>query len=365
MRIPFNVLKPAFDAHAGEYEEAALRVLRSGWYILGPEVEAFEAEFADYIGASSCVGLNSGLDALTLALRALDIGPGDEVIVQANAYIASVLAIAACGATPVFVEPDALHGLDASLAEAAVTSRTRALMPVHLYGQPCDMDGILGLAKRCGLAVVEDCAQSHGAEWRGRRTGALGTVGCFSFFPTKNLGAFGDAGAVVTDDPALADRVRVLRNYGAREKYVNEVEGVNSRLDEMQAAMLRVGLVHLDGFNAERMEAAALYDRLLSGAPVATPRRRPGGTHVFHLYVIECDRRDAMREHLSSLGIGTAVHYPTPPHLSGAFARLGHGRGDFPAAERLADRVLSLPLYKGIGEDEIGAVCDAVASFRP
>ena len=365
MRIPFNVLKPAFDAHAGEYEEAALRVLRSGWYILGPEVEAFEAEFADYIGASSCVGLNSGLDALTLALRALDIGPGDEVIVQANAYIASVLAIAACGATPVFVEPDALHGLDASLAEAAVTARTRAVMPVHLYGQPCDMDGIMGLAKRRGLAVVEDCAQSHGAEWRGRRTGALGTVGCFSFFPTKNLGAFGDAGAVVTDDEALADRIRVLRNYGSREKYVNEVEGVNSRLDEMQAAMLRVGLSHLDGFNAERMEAAALYDRLLSGVPVAAPRKRPGGTHVFHLYVIECDRRDAMREHLSSLGIGTAVHYPTPPHLSGAFARLGHGRGDFPAAERLADRVLSLPLYKGIGEDEIGAVCDAVASFRP
>ncbi|MDI9371012.1 MAG: DegT/DnrJ/EryC1/StrS family aminotransferase [Synergistaceae bacterium] len=365
MRIPFNVLKPAFEAHAAEYEAAALRVLRSGWYVLGEEVEAFEREFAGYTGASRCVGVNSGLDALTLAVRVLGIGPGDEVIVQANAYIATLLSITANGATPVLVEPDEYHGLDVELAEAAVTGRTRALMPVHLYGQPCDMDGIMKIAKRHGLAVIEDCAQSHGAVWRGRRTGSLGTIGCFSFFPTKNLGAFGDAGAVATDDEALADRIRVLRNYGSREKYVNEVEGVNSRLDEMQAALLRVRLKYLEEITAERRMAASLYTDLLRDSPVRTPGIRPGGTHVFHLYVVECEHRDAMREHLSSLGIGTAIHYPVPPHLSGAYKSLGHGRGGFPAAERLADRVLSLPLYAGIGRAEIGAVCDAIGSFRP
>lgn len=364
-KIPFNILAPAFEAHAAEYEEAALRVLRSGWYVLGAEVESFEREFAAYLGASHCVGLNSGLDALVLAVRALGIGPGDEVIVQANTYIATVLAITACGAAPVFVEPDEYHGLDTARAEAAVTPRTKAILPVHLYGQPCGMEELLDIAERRGLAVIEDCAQSHGAMWRGRKTGTLGTVGCFSFFPTKNLGAFGDAGALVTEDGALADRVRTLRNYGSKEKYVNEIEGVNSRLDELQAALLRVRLRFLDAINAERAAIAARYGELIRSPFVVKPRLRPEGTHIFHLYVVECDHRDRLQEHLSARGIGTQIHYPIPPHRSGAYARLGYGRGSFPEAERLAERVLSLPLYSGMNEDDILSVCDAVNSFRP
>ncbi len=364
-KIPFNVLAPAFEAHAAEYEEAALRVLRSGWYVLGAEVEAFEREFADYLGASYCVGLNSGLDALILAVRALDIGPGDEVIVQANTYIATVLAITACGAAPVFVEPDEYHGLDAVRVEAAVTPRTKAILPVHLYGQPCGMEELLGIAARRGLAVIEDCAQSHGAMWRGRKTGTLGTVGCFSFFPTKNLGAFGDAGALVTENESLAERVRALRNYGSKKKYVNEIEGVNSRLDEIQAALLRVRLRFLDAINAERAAIAARYSELIRSPFVVKPRLRPEATHIFHLYVLECDHRDRLQEHLSAHGIGTQIHYPIPPHLSGAYARLGYGQGAFPETERLAERVLSLPLYSGMSEDDVRAVCDAVNSFQP
>jgi dTDP-4-amino-4,6-dideoxygalactose transaminase len=365
MKIPFNVLLPGFLEHASEYEDAALRVLRSGWYVLGTEVEAFEREFASYLGISHCVGLNSGLDALVLAVRALGIGPGDEVIVQANTYIATVLAITGCGAAPVFVEPDDFHGPDPERTEAAVTPRTKAIMPVHLYGQPCAMDELLEIAGRHGLAVIEDCAQSHGSAWRERKTGTLGTAGCFSFFPTKNLGAFGDAGALVTEDEALAERVRTLRNYGSRKKYVNDIEGVNSRLDEMQAALLRVRLRYLEEINAERKTVASLYSERICSPYVRTPGIRPGGTHIFHLYVVESDFRDRLQEHLAAHGIGTQIHYPVPPHLSGAYSRLGYAPGSFPRTERLAERVLSLPLYSGMAEDDVRAVCDAVNSFRP
>ena len=365
MKIPFNVLLPGFQAHAAEYEEAALRVLRSGWYVLGAEVEAFEREFADYLGVSHCVGLNSGLDALILAVRALGIGDGDEVIVQANTYIATVLAITVNGAMPVFVEPDDFHGLDPELTEAAVTPRTKAILPVHLYGQTCDMTKLLDIAEHCGLAVIEDCAQSHGSQWKGRKSGTLGAIGCFSFFPTKNLGAFGDAGAVVTNDAELAGRIRTLRNYGSRVKYQNETEGVNSRLDEMQAALLRVRLRYLDEINAERVALAERYTQEIRSPYVSTPRLRHGATHVFHLYVVECEYRERLQEHLALHGVGSQIHYPVPPHLSDAYRRLGHSRGDFPRAERLAERILSLPLSNGMSGDDVQAVCDAVNSFKP
>ena len=257
--IPFNILEPLFRKHAYEYEEAALRVLRSGWYIMGPELEAFEAEFCEYVGSRNCVGVNSGLDALTLGLKALGIGSGDEVIVQANTYIATVLAITANSATPVFVEPDEYHGLDPQMFEKAITKRTKAIMVVHLYGQPCDMRSITAITNKAGIPLIEDCAQSHGATFAGKMTGTFGIMGCFSFYPTKNLGAFGDAGAVVTDDKILAERIRVLRNYGSKIKYKNEIEGVNSRLDEIQAALLRVRLNHLEEILTEREAIAKQY----------------------------------------------------------------------------------------------------------
>ena len=250
-------LKRQYDCYSTEYEEAALRALRSGWYIMGKELENFETRFAAYLGVKYCIGLNSGLDALTLAVRALNIGPGDEVIVPANTYIASILGVTENGATPVFVEPDQYHGLDASKIEAAITPRTKAVLPVHLYGQSCDMESICAIAEKHGLYVIEDCAQSHGATQNGQRTGTFGTIGCFSFYPTKPLGALGDSGAVVTDDPVLADRLRKLRNYGSGVKYVNELEGVNSRLDEVQAALLQVGLKHLEEGNAYRQRIAS------------------------------------------------------------------------------------------------------------
>ncbi len=364
-KIPFNTLTPGFLAHAAEYEEAALRVLRSGWYVLGEEVAAFEREYAAYLDIPHCVGLNSGLDALILAVRALGIGPGDEVIVQANTYIATVLAITHNGATPVFVEPDALHGLDPARIEPAISPRTKAIMAVHLYGQPCDMTGICAVAERACLPVIEDCAQSHGSLWKGRLTGTLGTIGCFSFFPTKNMGAFGDAGALVARDAGIAERVRTLRNYGSRVKYVNDEEGINSRLDEIQAALLRVRLRHLAEINAERVTLAKKYAESLHSPFIRKPEMRPEATHVFYLYVIETEYRDRLQKHLADRGIGTQIHYPIPPHLSGAYAHLGLGAGSFPEAERLARSVLSLPLYNGMSLDDVGVVCDAVNAFRP
>lgn len=364
-KIPFNTLEPGFRAHAREYEEAALRVLRSGWYVLGEEVAAFEREYAAFLGIPHCVGLNSGLDALALAVRALGIGPGDEIIVQANTYIATVLAITRNGAVPVFVEPDGFHGLDPENIRNALSPRTKAIMAVHLYGQPCDMGGIRAAADKEGLPVIEDCAQSHGALWNGMQTGTLGTIGCFSFFPTKNLGAFGDAGALATKDERIAERVRSLRNYGSRVKYVNDEEGINSRLDEIQAALLRVRLRHIGDINAERIALAERYDEGIRSPFVKKPEIRPGATHVFYLYVIETEFRDRLQVFLAERGIGTQIHYPIPPHLSGVYAHLGLGAGSFPRAERLARSVLSLPLYNGMSPGDVGIVCDAVNAFRP
>lgn len=365
MQILANDLKRQYNLHAAEYEAKALEVLRSGWYILGREVEAFEREWAAMVGAKYCVGLASGLDALWIAFRLLGVGAGDEVIVSTNAYIACVMGITINGATPVFVEPDEYDNMDADKIEAAITPRTKAILAVHLYGQSCDMAKIMQIARAHDLKVVEDCAQSHGNHFDGRVVGSIGDIGCFSFYPTKGCGAFGDAGCLTTSDPDIADRARVFRNYGSRVRYQNEVVGANSRLDELQAGLLRVKLTHLEAFNAERCRLAARYDAELTNPCLQKPKIRPGADSSWHQYVVHLPGcRDAMAAYLKEKGIGTIIHYPIPPHLSQAYAYLGHKRGDFPLAERYADEVLSLPMYNGMTEDEQGYVIETINAFR-
>jgi dTDP-3-amino-3,4,6-trideoxy-alpha-D-glucose transaminase len=363
--ITFLDLKAVYDELKPELDEAYQRVMRSGWFVLGKEVEAFESEYAAYCGTEHCVGLGNGLEALELVLRGWNIGVGDEVIVPSNTYIATWLAVTAVGATVVPVEPTPDGpNIDPDRIAAAITPRTRAIMPVHLYGEPADMEAIMALADRHGLKVVEDVAQAQGARWRGRRTGALGHAGAHSFFPTKNLGATGDAGAVTTDDAALAERLRVLRNYGSRVKYVNIERGFNSRLDEMQAAFLRVKLPRLDTWNDRRRVLAARYsDRLRDVPGLALPRPPQWAEPVWHLYVVRTDRRAAVVAALEKAGIGSLIHYPIPPHLQQAYADLGQGAGAYPLAERLAETVLSLPIGPHLpaeSVDEIAAVVRAV-----
>lgn len=359
--IPFLDLKAAYLELKSEIDAAVARVLDSGWYILGEEVEAFETEFAGYCGSRHCVGLANGLDALHLALRALDIGPGDEVIVPSNTYIATWLAVSQCGATPVPVEPDPLtHNIDPARIEAALTPRTRALMPVHLYGQPADLDPILAVARRHGLRVIEDAAQAHGARYRGRRIGAHGDVVAWSFYPGKNLGAFGDAGAATTDDAAIADRLRVLRNYGSRVKYVNDEAGWNSRLDPLQAAALRVKLRHLDDWNARRRALAAAYDAALAGVALQRPQVPDWVEPVWHLYVVQLERRDAVQRVLAERGIGSLIHYPIPPHRQQAYAGAAIAAGSLPLAERLAERVLSLPMGPQLAPEAVAQIAGAL-----
>ncbi|WP_257387320.1 DegT/DnrJ/EryC1/StrS family aminotransferase [Tahibacter caeni] len=359
--VPFLDLKAAYLELKPEIDAAVAGVLASGWYILGEEVEAFETEFASYCGSRHCVGLANGLDALHLALRALDIGPGDEVIVPSNTYIATWLAVSQCGATPVPVEPDPqTHNIDPARIEAAVTPRTRAVMPVHLYGQPADLDPILVVARRHGLRVIEDAAQAHGARYRGRRIGAHGDVVVWSFYPGKNLGAFGDAGAATTDDAAIAERLRVLRNYGSRVKYVNDEAGWNSRLDPLQAAALRVKLRHLDAWNARRRALAAAYDTALADLPLQRPQVPDGIEPVWHLYVVQLERRETVQRVLAERGIGSLIHYPIPPHRQQAYAAAGIAAGSLPLAERLADRVLSLPIGPQLAPEAVAQVADAL-----
>lgn len=358
--IPFLDLSAPYRELQPEIDAAVARVLASGWYILGPEVEAFESEWADYCGAVQAVGLANGLDALTLALRALDIGPGDEVIVPSNTYIATWLAVTAVGATPVPVEPDpTTHNIDPARIPAALTPRTRAVMPVHLYGQPADLDPILQIARTHNLAVVEDAAQAHGARYKDRRIGAHGDVVCWSFYPGKNLGALGDAGAITTDRADLADRIRVLRNYGSRVKYVNDVQGVNSRLDPLQAAVLRVKLKALDDWTDRRRRIAALYTQGLAGTGLMLPDVPDWADPVWHLYVIRSPDRDALQTRLADVGICTLIHYPIPPHRQAAYA--GGIATPLPLAERLADEVLSLPIGPHISEDDAATVIAALS----
>lgn len=362
MILPNN-LGRQFSLNAAEYEEKAVEVLRSGWYILGKEVSAFEEEWANYIGSKYCVGLASGLDALWMSFRLLDIKAGDEVIVCANAYIACVMGITMNGATPVFVEPDEYDNIDADAIEAAITDKTKAILAVHLYGQACDMTKIMDIAGKYDLRVVEDCAQSHGNHWNGKTVGTFGDVGCFSFYPSKGCGAFGDAGCIVTDNEELAAKFKVYRNYGSEKRYHNQVVGTNSRLDEMQAGLLRVKLKHLDGFNAERCDIAQRYLSEIKNPLIRMPKIRPGADSTWHQFVVHCERRDELKEYLEKRDIGTLIHYPIPPHLSEAYQYLGKKRGDYPIAEKYADEVLSLPMYNGMTDEEIRTVIDAVNQF--
>lgn len=322
MKIMPNRMDLGFYKYQDEFEKKALEVLRSGWYVLGKEVDSFEREFAEYLGAGYCVGLASGLDALWIAFRVLGIGIGDEVLVQGNTYIASVMGITINGATPVFVEPDEYYNIDASKLEEKITPATKAILVVHLYGQASNMDEIMDVARKYGLKVVEDCAQSHGASFKGKMTGTFGDIGCFSFYPSKNLGAFGDAGGIVTDDPMLAEQVRVFRNYGSEKRYYNRVVGTNSRLDEIQAGLLRVKLAHIRELEEEKRNICERYLQNLKNSKIVLPKIREGATHIWHQFVIRCEEREKLIEYLNNKEIGTIIHYPIPPHLSEAYRYL-------------------------------------------
>ncbi len=365
MKIVANDLKRQHDMFAEEYDKKAVEVLDSGWYILGNEVRGFEREFAEYIGSKFCVGCASGLDALQMAFRVLGVGEGDEVIVCSNAYIACVMGITMNGATPVFVEPDRYDNLDAEKIEAKISDRTRAILAVHLYGQSCDMDSIMDLAGKHGLKVVEDCAQAHGTKWKDKKVGAIGDIGCWSFYPTKNLGCFGDGGALTTNSEEYANEFRVIRNYGSKKlHYENDIIGMNSRLDELQAGLLRVKLNHLDELNDERRKIAKRYDEEIRNPMIRALQTRPGSYKVYHQYVIHCEQRDRLMAYLKENEIGTIIHYPIPPHLQKAYEYLGLKKGDLPIAERYADEVLSLPMYNGMTDEEQSFVIEKINAFR-
>lgn len=364
MKVPANRLDRGFKLYQEEYEAKALEVLRSGWYVLGKEVSKFEEEFASYLGSPYCVGVGNGLDALWIAFRILGIGKGDEVIVQANTYIASVMGISINGATPVLVEPDEYFNIDTSKIEAAITEKTKAILVVHLYGQASDMTSVMEIARKYNLRVVEDCAQSHGACHNGQMTGTFGDIGCFSFYPSKNLGAFGDAGAMVMNSEELARKARVFRNYGSEKRYYNEVVGTNSRLDELQAGLLRIRLRHLTALQEERMKICNRYFAEINNEKLIKPAVNTNCTTVWHQFVIRCKTRDDLMQYLSEQEIGSIIHYPIPPHLSEAYRYLGHREGDYPITEQYAHEVLSLPLYNGMTEEEINYVIDIINKYQ-
>ncbi len=363
--IPFLDMKSPYLELKDELDAAYRRVMESGWYIFGEECEAFEREFAAYCGVKHCLGVGNGLEALHLILRAYGIGPGDEVIVPANTYIATWLAVSYAGAVPVPVEPDpATCNLDPARIAAALTPRTRAILPVHLYGQCADMQPICQIAAQHNLKVIEDAAQAQGAGYRGRKAGSLGDAAGFSFYPGKNLGALGDAGAVLTDDDALADRVRLLRNYGSKVKYVNEIKGFNSRLDTLQAAFLRAKLPALDEWNRRRQTAAGWYLAGLRGLPDLTlPAVLPESDPAWHIFMVRHPRRDALQRHLTEHGIGTLIHYPTPPHRSQAYSDSGYAQYTFPISEQIARTTLSLPMGPHLSRADAERVIAAVAGF--
>ena len=365
MRIPFLDLKVQHDELRVELRDAFERVLDSGWYILGDEVKKFEQEFAAYCETKHCIGVGNGLEALHLILRAYGIGTGDEVIVPSNTYIATWLAASYAGATPIPVEPDeSTFNIDPMLIEAAITPRTKAIIAVHLYGQPADMDPINAIAKKHNLKVIEDAAQAHGARYKGKRVGTLGDAAGFSFYPGKNLGAIGDGGAVTTNDPDLADKVRVLSNYGSRVKYQNDVKGFNSRLDELQAAFLREKLKKLDEWNTQRKVIAAEYLSALSECDVVLPQVPEWADPVWHLFVVRNPQRDQMQKKLSEAEIATMIHYPIPPHLQGAYADFGFNKGAFPIAERIHNEVLSLPIFPGMSESQTNRVISVCCALE-
>ncbi len=362
--VPFLDLRAGYLELKPELDEAVARVLNSGWFLLGEELEAFESEYATYLGVKYCVGVGNGLEALHLSLRALGVGPGDEVLVPSNTYIATWLAVSYAGAIPVPVEPnERTYNLDPGKLEAAITNRTKGILPVHLYGQPADMDPILKLANKNNLWVLEDAAQAHGARYKGKRVGGLGTAAGWSFYPGKNLGAFGDGGAVTTNDAQIADRVRLLRNYGSRVKYHFEAQGFNSRLDEIQAAVLRVKLKRLDDWNNRRSYLARLYRERLEHTSLTLPYVPEWAEAVHHLFVIRNPQRDALRRHLQDAGVGTLIHYPIPPHLQPAYQNLGLVNGSYPISEKIHDEVLSLPMGPQLSEDQAAQVIRGVQEF--
>lgn len=363
MTLPFLDLKSVHAELRSELIAAFERVVDSGWYVLGNEVAAFEREFAEYCGAEHCIGVASGLDALSLTLRAMEIGPGDEVIVPSNTYIATWLAVTHVGAHPVPVEPDATtFNIDPLLIEAAITPKTRAIMPVHLYGQPADLEPILALAHRYGLRVLEDAAQAHGARYCSRKIGGHGDAVAWSFYPGKNLGALGDGGAITTNDPVIAEKLRGLRNYGSKVKYHNDVIGYNSRLDELQAALLRVKLPYLDATNQHRAEIARLYCEGLVDLDLVLPYVPDHADPVWHLFVIRHEQRDELARRLHESGVSTMIHYPVAPHLQPAYAFLGHGKGAFPVSEALHQSVLSLPIGPAQSFADTGKIIDTVTT---
>jgi dTDP-4-amino-4,6-dideoxygalactose transaminase len=366
LSIPFNDLRPLHGRLCGEIDQAVRRVLERGWFILGPEVESFETAFAAYHGVQHAVGVANGTDAIELALRASGIGPGDEVITVSHTAVATVCAVERTGATPVLVDIDPnTYTMDPEAARAAITARTRALLPVHLYGHPADVLALSTLAKQHGLVLVEDCAQAHGARVGGQLVGTFGKLASFSFYPTKNLGAYGDGGAVITDDSALAERLRRLRNYGQVDRYQHRDRGVNSRLDEIQAAILAVKLAHLDEHNRIRREIASWYHRFLKGLSLTLPVELGPAQemhHVYHLFVVRTQARDRIRVTLKDRGVGTLIHYPIPIHRQPAYADLGYGPGSLPVTERVASEVLSLPLYVGLRPEDVETIAEAIQS---
>lgn len=364
MKINFNQLDRGYLKYKSEYDKAAIEVLESGWYTLGTKGEIFEKEFSSFLQSKYCVGLNSGLDALILAFRALGIGEGDEVIVPANTYIASVLGITENGAIPIFVEPDEYYNLDATKIEEKITNKTKAILVVHLYGQSANMIKVKEIADKHNLYLVEDCAQSHGACFDGKITGTWGDIGCFSFYPTKNIGAFGDSGAIVTDNEELYEKIKMLRNYGSKVKYQNEILGINSRMDEIQAALLSVKLKHYPELRKERGLAACRYLNEINNDFVTLPKIREKSEHVWHLFVLKVDQRDKFQSYLSENGILTQAHYPIPPHLSEAYKYLDHKIGDYAITENYANTVVSLPLYDGITDEEIDYVVQIINKYE-
>ncbi len=362
MKVPFLDLKTPYRELHAEMDAAYQRVMESGWFIHGEEVKGFEKEFAAYCGSKHCIGVGNGLDALHLILRAYKIGEGDEVIVPANTFIATWLAVSYAGAKPVPVEPDPrTYNMDPDRLEDAITFQTRAIMPVHLYGQPADMDPILAIAEKHGLKVIEDAAQAQGARYKGRMSGILGHAAAFSFYPGKNLGALGDAGAIITNDDWLGERVRMLGNYGSKVKYYHEVKGYNSRLDEFQAAFLRVKLHHLDEWNKRRQQIASFYLQNLANLPELTLPHVPNwASPIWHIFPILCPDRDRLQEYLKEKEIGTLIHYPVPPHLANAYQELGYQKGSFPISESIAATELSLPIGPHMDLDDAGYVISII-----
>lgn len=356
----------SFDRRNEQVKAETLEVFQqffdSKWYVLGGFTQKFEKNYAAFSETKHSVGVSSGLDALHLALRALGVGEGDEVLVPSNTYIATVLAITYTGATPVFVEPRITsYNINPELIEEKITDRTKAIMPVHLYGQPCEMDAIMNIASRHGLYVIEDNAQAHGARYHGKLTGSFGHINATSFYPTKNLGALGEAGAITTNDQTLAESIKALRNYGSSERYYNEIIGYNNRIDEFEAAFLDVSLKYINDWNAQRIRTAEVYNHHLSGLDgLVLPRLEPGADSVYHIYMVRINNRDKVKEKLAELGIGTMIHYPVPPHLQQCYHFLGYNKGDFPIAEEIADTCLSLPNWIGITEEQIKYVCTSL-----